>query len=255
MKAATCRKPTTAVRQLRRSVVAPLALERKPLKAAAAAADAAAFPEQWESAKTPKQRVDALLEVSVDDRDDEWRTNLLTMTTSHIKELGRKRRAKEAIEALTTLGRNGVKPDTVAATALLDACSRSGEVELTKSVFDRLFRPYDYESDDAEASTSSLIAPDEVTFTILLRTLMKTEPPQWSAASALLIKMEHEYGMPPSTNLFNILLYTCARVNDTDRGLALLDKMQDIGVPADEGSLAAVSKRKALRAQVKRMLR
>ena len=100
-----------------------------------------------------------------------------------------------------------------------------------------------------------LIVPDEMTFTVLLRALTNSEPPQWAAASALLIKAEREYGQPPSTALFNILVYTCARVNDTERGLALLEKMQDMGVPADDGTLAAVSKRKALRAVVKRMLR
>ena len=187
----------------------------------------------------------ALLAVDDESRDDEWATELRTAVTSNIKELGRKRRAREAVEALTMLGRNGVKPDTVAATALLDACCKSGEVELAKSVFDRLFA----------GGADGLIVPDEMTFTVLLRALTNSEPPQWAAASALLIKAEREDGQPPSTALFNILVYTCARVNDTERGLALLEKMQDMGVPADDGTLAAVSKRKALRAVVKRMLR
>lgn len=50
-----------------------------------------------------------------------------------------------------------------------------------------------------------------------------------------------------------MLLSACARVNDTDRGTEILDKMATDGVEPDDGTVEAVKKRKVLRSYAKKV--
>ena len=68
--------------------------------------------------------------------------------TRKIKKLGREGKPREAVAELAAMARLGVQPDTLAATALVDACARNGRMDMARSVFDELF--------------GGLLAPDEV---------------------------------------------------------------------------------------------
>ena len=48
-------------------------------------------------------------------------------------------------------------------------------------------------------TADSLLEPDDVTFSILVRGYGETEPPQWLAISGLLSKMQSRFNLKPST--------------------------------------------------------
>ncbi len=52
---------------------------------------------------------------------------------------GRANKPREAVLQLAEMAKLGVQPDTQAATALLDACARNGNMDMAESVFDELF--------------------------------------------------------------------------------------------------------------------
>lgn len=53
-------------------------------------------------------------------------------TTRRIKELGRQGKPREAVAELASMAKLGIQPDTIAATALLDACCRNGKMEMVR---------------------------------------------------------------------------------------------------------------------------
>lgn len=57
--------------------------------------------------------------------------------TKRIKALGTQGKVKDAISALAGLANLGIQPDTRAATALVQACTR--DMELAQSIFDEMF--------------------------------------------------------------------------------------------------------------------
>ena len=59
--------------------------------------------------------------------------------TRRIKALGQQGKPREAVQQLAEMAKMGVQPDTLAATALLDACARCGKLEMMQAVFDELF--------------------------------------------------------------------------------------------------------------------
>jgi pentatricopeptide repeat protein len=59
--------------------------------------------------------------------------------TRRIRDLGRQGRPKEAINELTNLAKLGIQPDTVAATALVSACTTNRNMDMALNVFDELF--------------------------------------------------------------------------------------------------------------------
>ena len=71
----------------------------------------------------------------VDEQVDKARAEV----TRRIKELGRKGKPKQAINELTNLAKMGIQPNTIAATALVSACTTNRHMEMALSVFDELF--------------------------------------------------------------------------------------------------------------------
>lgn len=57
--------------------------------------------------------------------------------TKRIKSLGSSGRVRDAISELASLSNLGIQPDTLVATALVQACSR--DMQLAQSIFDEMF--------------------------------------------------------------------------------------------------------------------
>ncbi|KAG1672292.1 hypothetical protein FOA52_004307 [Chlamydomonas sp. UWO 241] len=168
--------------------------------------------------------------------EEQRQLDILSATTRRIKELGAKGRTKDAIQALADLSKQGVEPDTVAATTLVRACTR--DMALAKSVFDELFVDF--------------LQPDEVTFAVLLRGYGTSDPPAWTNIDATLTSMSKTYNIEPTSTCYNVLLEVCARTNDLDRGQDVIDRMVADEVLPDEFSLEAVAKRRVLRSYLKK---
>ena len=59
--------------------------------------------------------------------------------TRRIKDLGRAGKAREAVQQLAEMARLGVQPDSMLGTALIDACARSGHMQMAQAAFEELF--------------------------------------------------------------------------------------------------------------------
>lgn len=140
---------------------------------------------------------------------------------------------------LAEMARLGVQPDSIAATALLDACARNGKMDMATSVFEELF--------------DGLLAPDDVTFAVLVRGYGEADPPQWAAISGLLGMMDTRFQLKPSTAVYNSLLDICARTKDDERGYEVIERMHRSAVETDARTLDAVRNRKSLRSHLKRV--
>jgi pentatricopeptide repeat protein len=172
--------------------------------------------------------------------DPEETTRIRSEVTRRIKNFGRQGKVKDAIKELTNMARMGVEPDTLSATALIDACVRSNKLEMAESVFEELF--------------GDLLIPDEVAFMVLVRGYGDQYPPQWSQIASTLSVMEHTYDIEPTILTFNTLLEVCSKTNDEDRGVEIIDRMDDQGVVPNDGSFEAVKNRKSLRGRLKKLV-
>lgn len=105
--------------------------------------------------------------------------------TRRVVDLGASNKPKEAVRELAAMARMGVQPDTVAGTALVHACARNGKMEMAQSVFDELF--------------GSMLAPDAVTFTVLVRGYGSEDPPRWGTIANLLSSMVRDHNTPLTT--------------------------------------------------------
>jgi hypothetical protein len=115
----------------------------------------------------------------------------------------------------------------------------TGKVEMAESVFEELFG-------------SSLLVPDEVTFSVMVRGYGDQTPPRWTAISNTLALMERDYSIAPSAAVFNALLEVAARTNDEARGAEVIARMRDVGVMPDDYTVDAVRQRKSLRSLLKK---
>ncbi|KAL4859276.1 Pentatricopeptide repeat-containing protein [Chlorella vulgaris] len=166
-------------------------------------------------------------------------TQVRASTTRRIKELGRQGKPREAVAELASMAKLGIQPDTIAATALLDACCRNGKMEMARSVFAELFE--------------GLLSPDEVVFAVLLRGYgVASEPPQWNEISTTLQQMERKNGIQPSTVTYNALLECCTKSNDAERANEIMGRMAAAGVAPDDFTLEAVRPRRSMRSLLKR---
>ena len=159
--------------------------------------------------------------------------------TRRIKALGRAGRLREAIQQLASLAKLGIQPDTQAATALVSAAARAGDMATAQSIFDELF--------------GGLLQPDEVTFSVLLRGYGAADPPAWTAIDATLSTMRNVHGLSPSATSFNALLEVCVRTDDLDRGLDVIERMAADGVEPDGFTEAAVAKKRVLRSHLRKI--
>lgn len=160
-------------------------------------------------------------------------------TTRRIKQLGRQGKPREAVAELANMAKLGIQPDTLAATALLDACCRNGKMEMARSVFAELF--------------DGLLAPDEVVFAVMLRGYgAASERPQWNEISSTLQQMEQQHGIQPSIVTYNALLECCTKHNDGERAGEIMGRMLVAGVQPDDFTLEAVRPRRSMRSLLKR---
>ncbi|PNW88876.1 hypothetical protein CHLRE_01g048750v5 [Chlamydomonas reinhardtii] len=158
--------------------------------------------------------------------------------TKRIKALGTQGKVKDAISALAGLANLGIQPDTRAATALVQACTR--DMELAQSIFDEMFGEF--------------LQPDEVTFSVLLRGYGATTPPDWPRIDSTLTTMRVKYGIEPTALSFNALLEVCCRTSDIDRGQDIIDRMAADGVEPDEFTEEVVARRRVLRSYLRKTL-
>lgn len=86
---------------------------------------------------------------------DKTATQVRAEVTRRIQSLGRANKPREAVLQLAEMAKLGVQPDTQAATALIDACARNGNMDMAQSVFDELF--------------DGFLQPDDITFSVLVR--------------------------------------------------------------------------------------
>lgn len=74
------------------------------------------------------------------DAAEEQRVKQVRMAvTRRIKDLGRAGKAREAVQQLAEMARLGVQPDSMLGTALVDACARSGHMQMAQAAFEELF--------------------------------------------------------------------------------------------------------------------
>ena len=159
---------------------------------------------------------------------DDERMQVLIATTSQIKELGRRGKPRQAIEALAGMGREGVQPDVIAVTAVIEACCQNGEVELAVRVFRELF--------------GERLAPDEVSFAALIRGYSTSGADggiDWRGINGI-IRLMRQYDVPASTLTYTTLLQLCSRTNDVERGMKIIEQMGKEGVEVDGTTLMAV---------------
>lgn len=82
------------------------------------------------------------MQLAVQDVDaaEEQRIKQVRMAvTRKIQQLGRAGKAREAVQQLAEMARLGVQPDSMLGTALIDACARSGHMQMAQAAFEELF--------------------------------------------------------------------------------------------------------------------
>ncbi|GMH40277.1 hypothetical protein BSKO_08181 [Bryopsis sp. KO-2023] len=163
----------------------------------------------------------------------------LVEVTKRIRDLGRDGKLKMAVGELAQFARLGFQPDAQAASALLDACVKNKKMEMAEAVFQDLF--------------GEVVEPDDVTFCILLRGYGASDPPKWEKVQSWLKRMETDYGIKPTTVVYNTLLEICSRTKDLEMAETFVDRMAAQGVRPNELTAAIVSKRRAMRGLVRRL--
>lgn len=102
-------------------------------------------------------------------------------------------------------------------------------------------------------AAGSFVEPDDVVFAVLIRGYgLASNPPDWTAVARLLSRMQTEFDVQMTINVYNALLELCASSNDLVRAEELLDKMETMGIMPDEFTSRAVEGKRALRSALKR---
>ena len=170
-----------------------------------------------------------------------YNTKALIQATRRIKQYGRERQPNLAIRTLADLASQGIQPDRIAATAVIDACVNSNKIELAENVFNELFGKADF------------MQPDEVTYSVLIKGYGQDRAhPKWNKIKQILQAME-QTGITLTTCTYNSLLEVCASSNDWQRGMQVLDQMADLQVVPDQMTMEIIRKRKILRAHLKKL--
>lgn len=105
-----------------------------------------------------------------------------------------------------------------------------------------------------EACTAgSFVEPDDVVFAVLIRGYgLSSNPPDWTAVARLLSRMQTEFDVQMTINVYNALLELCASSNDLVRAEELLDKMQTQGIMPNEFTSKTVEGKRSLRSALRR---
>merc|ERR1712025_1304705 len=184
-------------------------------------------------------KLPAVFLAGVEDVDDElvkmYNTKALRQATRRIQACAKERKPNLAIRTLADLANQGIQPDRIAATAVIDACVQSSKMDLAENVFNELFGQDDF------------MEPDEVTYAVLIKGYgQDIANPKWSKIRQILQVMEAA-GLDLTTCTYNTLLEICAGSNDWQRGMQVLEQMADRQVLPDQKTLEIVKKRKTLR--------
>ena len=171
----------------------------------------------------------------------------------------------KAIRTLADLASQGIQPDRIAATAVIDACVASNNMDLAE-VRNRI---YALQRNSAMSLTTfsafsqnvfaelfgkgDLMQPDEVTYSVLIKGYGQDfRSPKWGKIRQMLQTMEVD-GIELTTCTYNSLLEICAASNDWQRGMQVLDQMHDTQVLPDQMTMEIVKKRKTLRAHLRKL--
>lgn len=166
---------------------------------------------------------------------------ILKDTTTKLRECAKRGAAATAVDLLVGLGREGVTPDAVAATACISACVNGKNMELAQKVYDEIFE-------------KEVCAPDEVAVAELAKGYLNMDPPGWGRAMQLVNGAREKHDIALTSVTYNVLLNCCSASNDLLRAEEIVDRMVDEDVVADMWTLKAVEKRRAIRAYVKKQL-
>jgi pentatricopeptide repeat protein len=109
----------------------------------------------------------------------------------------------------------------------------------------------DYERFQMHAG--SFVEPDDIVFAILIRGYgQASNPPDWTSVARLLSRMQAEFDVKMTINVYNALLELCAASNDLVRAEELLSKMEAQGIQPNEYTEAALEAKRALRTALRR---
>jgi len=196
-----------------------------------------------------------------DDGDDEpTPAQVLAQVTRRIRDHGKSGRVRDAIAELASLSDKGLRPDRIAATALVAACAARPtpqNMAVAEGVFDELFGDGGGGGGDGgdNVSDGPLLRPDEVTFAVLLRGYGAATPPLWPRIDATLGRMRRApFGIAPTATSYNALLEVCVRTGDMDRAMDVVDRMADDGVEGDAQTALICARKRALRAYARKAL-
>ncbi|CAD7701318.1 unnamed protein product, partial [Ostreobium quekettii] len=164
---------------------------------------------------------------------------VLAEVTRRIRDLGRAGQLKSAMRALAAMADSGVQPDTRAATALLDACVRNNKLSVAESVFEDLFGEF--------------VEPDDVTFCVMIRGFGECNPPQWAAIKGALYSMKEDFGIRPTTRVYNTILEVCTRQGDLEMAESFVERMRMERVQPDAHTLKTVQNKRSMRALLRRL--
>lgn len=102
-------------------------------------------------------------------------------------------------------------------------------------------------------TAGSFVEPDDVVFAVLIRGYgLSSNPPDWTAVARLLSRMQTEFDVQMTINVYNALLELCASSNDLVRAEELLDKMEAQGIMPNEFTTKTVEGKRGLRSALKR---
>lgn len=156
-----------------------------------------------------------------------------------IRQFGKTGKLKSAIEAVRKMQDSGVAPDNVLITSLMDCCIRSKNISMAEDVFNSMF--------------TETLRPDAITFTVLFRAYGTQDPPQWIKIQQLLGRMEMDFDIVPTTSVFNELIDVCSRINDVEKGMDYIERMQALKLEPDWFTFEAIKRRKTLRAHFRKV--
>mmetsp|Transcript_14693 Transcript_14693/g.37181 ORF Transcript_14693/g.37181 Transcript_14693/m.37181 type:complete len:245 (-) Transcript_14693:105-839(-) len=171
----------------------------------------------------------------------------LVAATQKIKQHGREGRPKLAITTLADLASQGIQPDKIAATAVIDACISNNKMDLAEGVFRELFGGV---GGVGGGSGASFLEPDELTYAVLIKGYGHAG--RWSKIRQTLRLMQ-DAGVDLTTATYNTLLEICVDANDPERGMEVLDEMAEREVFPDHNTIDIVKRRKMLRAHCKKV--
>jgi len=111
---------------------------------------------------------------------------------------------------------------------LIDACSRSKDMARIPALL--------------EAMSQANIAPNTITFSTIIKAYCAGPENRLSQAFDVLEQMKHSPDVSPDEVTYNTMLDGCARFGQFDRGMSVLEEMQQQGVKPSNFTLSVLAK-------------